>query len=170
MNGYGYTFIGSSRGDLSLGQDYLFWPDLAGPKSFQRKGLAAVPVCSASFSDVIIAADTLHGLACGVWSAGPCRTIMSDRRGRPAGPMTRRERMPLFEYRCAKCGHLTPFLEKAGSRGRHVCEKCGSIETEKVFSTFVARSGPGSRSGGRGCSARSCPLSDRCPDAARGDE
>ena len=43
--------------------------------------------------------------------------------------------MPGYEYRCRKCGHVTSFLEKAGSRKAHTCKKCGSKNTEKVFST-----------------------------------
>ncbi len=47
--------------------------------------------------------------------------------------------MPIFEYQCRKCGHVTDFLEKAGSRAAHVCENCGSKKTEKIFSTFSAQ-------------------------------
>ena len=74
--------------------------------------------------------------------------------------------MPLFEYKCRKCGHVTVFLEKAGRGGRHACEECGSAQMDKVFSTFAARSGAAGSSGQRRCSAGTCPLSDRCPKAA----
>ena len=47
--------------------------------------------------------------------------------------------MPIFEYRCKKCGNVTEFLEKAGSRKPHPCDKCGSGDTEKAFSTFSAQ-------------------------------
>jgi len=66
--------------------------------------------------------------------------------------------MPVFEYRCKKCGHVTSFLEKADSRHPHACEKCGSKDTEKVFSTFAARSADSSGSGSS-CPTGTCPLS-----------
>ncbi len=66
--------------------------------------------------------------------------------------------MPLFEYRCMKCGHVTSFLEKADSRKSHPCEKCGSRKTEKMFSTFAAKSGKDS-TGTSSCPTGSCPLS-----------
>jgi len=64
--------------------------------------------------------------------------------------------MPIFEYRCGKCGHVTAFLEKADVRQAHPCEKCGSKNTEKVFSTFAAKSGKASSTS---CPTGTCPLS-----------
>lgn len=66
--------------------------------------------------------------------------------------------MPIFEYRCGKCGHVTAFLEKPDSRKAHACEKCGSRATEKVFSTFAAKSGSSSSSASS-CPTGTCPLS-----------
>jgi len=66
--------------------------------------------------------------------------------------------MPIYEYRCGKCGHVTKFLEKSGRRKAHVCEQCGSKATEKVFSTFAAQSG-GSCSSSSSCPTGTCPLS-----------
>ena len=65
--------------------------------------------------------------------------------------------MPIFEYRCMKCGHVTAFLENPKARQRHKCEKCDSEDTEKVFSTFVAKSG--TSSSGSSCPTGTCPLS-----------
>ncbi|WP_460167332.1 FmdB family zinc ribbon protein [Thermostilla marina] len=42
--------------------------------------------------------------------------------------------MPLFEYRCEDCGHVTEFLEKAGNTDEHTCEKCGSTRMMKLLS------------------------------------
>jgi len=66
--------------------------------------------------------------------------------------------MPIFEYRCTKCGHVTSFLEKPNARPPHACEKCGWKETEKVFSTFAAKSGTSSSSSSS-CPTGTCPLS-----------
>jgi len=65
--------------------------------------------------------------------------------------------MPMFEYLCKECGHTTSFLEKPGSSKEHVCEKCGSADMKKVFSSFAAKSG-GSASGSSSCPTGSCPL------------
>jgi putative FmdB family regulatory protein len=66
--------------------------------------------------------------------------------------------MPIFEYKCNKCGHKTEFLEKSGSKGKHVCEKCGGKEMQKLFSTFSATSGSKSDSSDS-CPTGTCPLS-----------
>jgi putative FmdB family regulatory protein len=47
--------------------------------------------------------------------------------------------VPLFEYRCKKCGEVTEFLENTGAPGPHPCGKCGSPSTHKAFSPFSAR-------------------------------
>ena len=72
--------------------------------------------------------------------------------------------MPIFEYQCRQCGHVTSFLEKAGAKGPHKCEQCGSAKTDKAFSTFAAKMGPtknepaGCANAGS-CSSGSCPFS-----------
>ena len=69
--------------------------------------------------------------------------------------------MPIFEYECKDCGHVTEFLEKRGTGRRHKCGKCGSLETQKVFSTFAAQSAPVSPC--EGCPSGTCPLSQGAP-------
>jgi len=65
--------------------------------------------------------------------------------------------MPIFEYKCQKCGHKTEFLEKAGSSKKHSCEKCGSSNLKKLFSSFSA--GSSSKSiGSDSCPTGTCPL------------
>ncbi len=65
--------------------------------------------------------------------------------------------MPIFEYKCKKCGHKTEFLEKAGSDKKHTCEKCGSNDLQKMFSTFSATIS--SKSSGDGsCPTGTCPF------------
>lgn len=66
--------------------------------------------------------------------------------------------MPLFEYRCKACGHVTTFMEKPNTRGVHVCEKCGSNDTEKLFSTFSVGANSRPSSGGSSCPTGTCPL------------
>ena len=70
--------------------------------------------------------------------------------------------MPIFEYRCKRCGHVTAFLEKPDSGGRHRCEKCGSTATEKLLSAFAAHSAnpaaKSARPGSDSCPTGTCPL------------
>ena len=66
--------------------------------------------------------------------------------------------MPIFEYQCKRCGHVTSFLEKAESERGHVCEECGSKATEKLLSTFAARAKPTSGLGSSNCPTGTCPL------------
>ena len=64
--------------------------------------------------------------------------------------------MPIFEYKCQKCGHKMEFLEKNSSRSEHVCEKCGSSNLQKLFSDFsVGKDGQSNNS----CPTGTCPFS-----------
>ena len=78
--------------------------------------------------------------------------------------------MPIFEYKCGKCGVVfEALLPKADHRVS--CAECGSKRVEKQFSTFSARVTAGSAvpcstggcptSGmaGTGCSGGGCPYS-----------
>jgi putative FmdB family regulatory protein len=67
--------------------------------------------------------------------------------------------MPIFEYRCADCGRVTEFLEKADADGEHRCEECGGADMQKTFSAFSARMAP---SASPAPSCESCP-SGTCP-------
>lgn len=68
--------------------------------------------------------------------------------------------MPIFEYKCAKCGKVTEFLESAGSRKKRLCKHCGSSNMQKQFSTFAV----GVKQNGTDSKCRSC-TDDRCPYA-----
>ena len=70
--------------------------------------------------------------------------------------------MPLFEYECTDCGHVTTFLESAGKKTAHACESCGSKNTAKLFSTFAAHAAgaaPDRPEKCRSCTSGSCPMS-----------
>jgi len=67
--------------------------------------------------------------------------------------------MPIYEYKCKKCGHVTEFLEKSSSPQKHICEKCKSQDLQKLLSSFAAgRSSSTSQSNGS-CPTGTCNLS-----------
>ena len=68
--------------------------------------------------------------------------------------------MPIYEYRCKKCGQVSEFLEETGSSTKHVCQHCGRRAVEQVFSVFSAKVSTGSSSGtSSSCPTGTCPLS-----------
>ncbi len=48
--------------------------------------------------------------------------------------------MPLFEYRCEKCGARFEKLVMTSKRDEVICVKCGSEQTKRQFSTFATSS------------------------------
>jgi putative FmdB family regulatory protein len=68
--------------------------------------------------------------------------------------------MPIFEYKCNKCGHKMEFLEKAQGKHKHVCKDCGSADMQKLFSGFsVGHSDNVSSQDSNSCPTGTCPLS-----------
>ncbi len=68
--------------------------------------------------------------------------------------------MPIYEYRCESCGHVTQFLEKLGGSKQHACSECGGKNLKKQFSTFSARAeGTSFSAGSSSCPTGTCPLS-----------
>ena len=65
--------------------------------------------------------------------------------------------MPIFEYQCKKCEHVTTFLESFNGKKPHECEECGSRNTVKLVSTFATR--VTASSAGPSCPTGTCPLS-----------
>ena len=59
--------------------------------------------------------------------------------------------MPIFEYRCEKCGHVMEVLHKSVKAEWPTCEKCGSPDMNKLLSGFAV---------GKGSESRFC---DSCP-------
>lgn len=49
--------------------------------------------------------------------------------------------MPIYEYRCAKCGHRWSVSESIADYGRRrpACPKCKSRVVEQVFTPFFAK-------------------------------
>jgi len=60
--------------------------------------------------------------------------------------------MPVYEYRCEKCDHLSEALRRMDQADDPLaCEECGHQRTRRVHSVF-------SPSGGSTADAPACPL------------
>ena len=58
--------------------------------------------------------------------------------------------MPIFEYKCQKCGAEFDELDSIDNRDKsHKCPACGSMKSERQLSVFCASSGDGG--GGKVC-------------------
>ena len=62
--------------------------------------------------------------------------------------------MPIYEFKCKKCGHRFEDLVRSASAGDDLeCPECGARGAEKLMSSFAtACSEGGSGAGGRGTS------------------
>jgi putative FmdB family regulatory protein len=61
--------------------------------------------------------------------------------------------MPLYEYRCEKCGHRFELWQRLGAGKEGVqCPKCGADQVTRLLSTFASTSS----SAPCGASASSC--------------
>ncbi len=76
--------------------------------------------------------------------------------------------MPIFEFKCAKCGHVMEVLQKTLTAPTPVCAKCGGSDVKKLLSGFAvgrAAASPGCDSCfngpecGGGCPGGTCPMS-----------
>ncbi len=66
--------------------------------------------------------------------------------------------MPVYEYTCAACGHVTEALRKMSEADAPIaCESCGKPETRRSHSVFAA---------GRAEAAMTLPMGGcgRCGD------
>jgi len=47
--------------------------------------------------------------------------------------------MPIYEYRCRKCGNRFEMLQSIGEDGSNVkCPECDTLEPERVMSAFFS--------------------------------
>jgi putative FmdB family regulatory protein len=61
--------------------------------------------------------------------------------------------MPIFEYRCEKCGKVFENLERGqGKQEKPCCPSCGEPNPKKVFSLFGSLGSSANPSAGSGCS------------------
>lgn len=71
--------------------------------------------------------------------------------------------MPIYEYKCKKCGHVFDHLARTLSDVARKCPKCGARNPDKQFSTFSASVAGGSS--GFSCPSGTCSTGT-CPTGA----
>ncbi|MDD5483265.1 MAG: zinc ribbon domain-containing protein [Kiritimatiellae bacterium] len=69
--------------------------------------------------------------------------------------------MPIYEYKCKKCGKTFEHLARSLSEPAPKCPQCGASRPEKQFSAFSAGTG-GGRSDSFACPGGACPTG-ACP-------
>ena len=61
--------------------------------------------------------------------------------------------MPIYEFRCEKCGRRFEKLCSLGENGQNLqCPECGSPAPKRVMSGFAAGAGTGASGASAGCS------------------
>jgi len=65
--------------------------------------------------------------------------------------------MPIYEYKCDKCGKLSEFLENSSARANKRCAYCGSRNLTRQLSVFSAGVKQGDSKRCHGCSDNTCP-------------
>jgi len=69
--------------------------------------------------------------------------------------------MPIYEYRCGKCGNEFEYLHTKAGDEEVACPECGGKKVEKMFSSFSVSTLPSFGGGSTCCGADS-------PDSAAG--
>ncbi|MBN2376750.1 MAG: hypothetical protein JXD22_10125 [Sedimentisphaerales bacterium] len=65
--------------------------------------------------------------------------------------------MPIYEYKCEKCGYVEEFLEKSRNAVKHNCPECKNVEMKKKISTFACKDSSSQASDA--CPTGTCPFS-----------
>jgi putative FmdB family regulatory protein len=68
--------------------------------------------------------------------------------------------MPIYEYKCKKCGKLFEHLARTLSEAAPKCPSCGAPRPEKQLSVFSAAVASDSSV------CDTCPSSGKCPSAS----
>jgi putative FmdB family regulatory protein len=73
----------------------------------------------------------------------------------------RKSYMPIFEYKCSKCGFVNEVLVKSASSKGPACPECGEKKVKKQFSSFAAvvKDPPAAAS-----KCQACPSAGGCPN------
>ena len=67
--------------------------------------------------------------------------------------------MPLYDYKCEKCGEQFEQLLSASNKNAAVkCPKCNSTKTTRQFSSFTGTCSAGAGTGAAACPTGTCPF------------
>jgi len=62
--------------------------------------------------------------------------------------------MPIYEYKCSKCGHVSEAFQRIGADGSELnCPICNTPKPEKIFSAFASSGGESSFRSSASCGA-----------------
>ena len=64
--------------------------------------------------------------------------------------------MPIYEYRCRKCGHKFEHLARSFTEKPPACPECHTADCERLISTFNTSSSASKKSP---CEGGVCPVS-----------
>jgi putative FmdB family regulatory protein len=65
--------------------------------------------------------------------------------------------MPVYDYKCQKCGKVfEKFLRSLSAAASVTCERCGSPKVQKLITCCAISSGGKAESGGSSNSSHSC--------------
>lgn len=67
--------------------------------------------------------------------------------------------MPIYEYKCSKCGKISEFLVRSEADLNVKCTHCGSDDLEKQISVFNPKVKEGESKKCHSCTDHSCPHS-----------
>ncbi len=70
--------------------------------------------------------------------------------------------MPIYEYKCKKCGKVFEHLARNADDAPASCAHCGAAELEKQFSAFAINMG-GTAGAAMPEKCGSCPSAGACP-------
>jgi putative FmdB family regulatory protein len=72
--------------------------------------------------------------------------------------------LPIYEFRCAKCGNIEEIILTGRSEIEMKCGACGAEELERVISrtNYVMGSAGSSKSAGPSSTTRSCGSGNSC--------
>lgn len=60
--------------------------------------------------------------------------------------------MPIYEYKCKKCGNLFDVFQSIGASGENLnCPSCGEPKPERIFSAFGTANSSLATGGSIGC-------------------
>lgn len=71
--------------------------------------------------------------------------------------------MPIFEYKCAGCGHrFEKLIRREAEEASLACPECGQGAPEKELSTFAAHANARPAAPAPGPCGAMCPTPGRC--------